>query len=161
MGIDVRLGTAQDVDVLAALLQATDRYYGDEGGRAPLDRYAVLARRALVGPDPCQVAIALLDGRAVAYATFAIVYPGDDLQGQLWLKELYSDERGRGVGDAILRFLARTATARGCTRVDWVAAVDNARGQAFYERLGARRLPRIVYRLDGERLRDLAGAGDR
>lgn len=154
----MRYGGADDAATLGALLRATDRFYEGEDGLAPAACYDELARRALVGPHPCEVALAELDGRVVAYATFAMVYPGDDLQGQLQLKELYSDVRSQGVGAAMLRFLAMTARSRGCSRVDWTADVGNVRALDFYDRLGARRMAaKVSYRLDGDRLRELAG----
>ena len=57
----------------------------------------------------------------------------------LFLKELFvaPEARGRCVGEALMRGVAREAVARGCGRVRWQVADWNEGGQRFYARLGA------------------------
>lgn len=69
---------------------------------------------------------------------------------RLFLKELYvrSSDRSAGVGRALMAWVARHAVAHGCCRIDWPVKATNARGIAFYERLGAEPLAeRLSYRL--------------
>ena len=75
------------------------------------------------------------------------------------MKDLFTVEeaRGLGIGEAIMRYLARYALDRGCGRFDWTTEDGNARAMAFYERLGARRVTdKVYYRLDGDTLAKLA-----
>jgi len=75
------------------------------------------------------------------------------------MKDLFTlaAARGRGVGHALMAFLARLALERGCGRVDRTAETDNPEALAFYDRLGARRVEEKVYfRVDGEALKALA-----
>jgi GNAT superfamily N-acetyltransferase len=55
------------------------------------------------------------------------------------LDDLYVDEdvRGRGVGTALLRAVARVSVRHGCPRLEWVTGASNAKAIGFYERMGA------------------------
>jgi ribosomal protein S18 acetylase RimI-like enzyme len=78
------------------------------------------------------------------------------------MKELYvgAAARGAGVGEALMRALARIAVARGCTRVDWSTQRDNAGALAFYGRIGAKAVEDKVYlRLDAAGIAALAREG--
>lgn len=64
-----------------------------------------------------------------------------------------SAERRAGVGQAIIRFLAQEAVARGCGRMEWAVLDWNQSAIDFYEKLGARRLADWqVYRLTRDQL---------
>jgi len=90
----------------------------------------------------------------------SLVDPMPETRRHCWLKELYvrSSQRGRGVGRALMAWVARDAVAHGCARIDWPVQAANGRGQAFYQRLGATQLvERLSYRLSGPTLSRLAG----
>ena len=77
----------------------------------------------------------------------------------LYLEDLYVRPayRGRGVGKALLRALARIAVERGCGRLEWSCLDWNKPSIAFYLSLGARPMEGwTVYRLTGDTLRQLA-----
>ena len=116
-------------------------------------------RQRVLSATSCEIALAEIDGKAVGLATFAILYPAPGPSGQLFMKDLFTlaAARGRGVGHALMTFLACLALERGCTRFDWTAETDNPEALAFYDRLGARRVEEKVYfRFDGEALKALA-----
>jgi ribosomal protein S18 acetylase RimI-like enzyme len=98
-------------------------------------------------------------GAPTGFASFAQIFPGLGTAPQVYMKELYVAKAGRGagVGEALMRALARLARARGCTRIDWTTQQDNTGARAFYERIGARVVEEKVYfRLDGAKLTELA-----
>jgi GNAT superfamily N-acetyltransferase len=65
--------------------------------------------------------------------------------------------RGRAIGKALLKHLARLALERGCGRFEWAVLDWNRPARDFYEALGARANPMWVnYRLTGEALERLA-----
>lgn len=106
------------------------------------------------------------DGRVLGLAAIALVYslvePTVDQGRQCQLKELYvrSSGRNRGVGRALMSWVAKYAADHGCCRIDWPVKASNAQGIAFYERLGAERVvDRLSYRLSGPGLEALAGEG--
>jgi GNAT superfamily N-acetyltransferase len=154
MTTDVRLATAADAEVLARLFHAVDAHYW--GAKAPArDAYLSHVKERILASRSCEIALAEENGEAVGMATFAIVYPAPNLSGQLLMKDLFTvaEVRGRGVGRALMRFLARLAVERGCTRLDWTAETDNPDALAFYDRLGARRVAqKLYYRFDGDAL---------
>ena len=81
----------------------------------------------------------------------------------LYLEDLFvrPGHRGRGIGKALLKHLARRCSAEGLGRMDWAVLDWNTPSIAFYDSLGARPVSNwIGYRLTGEPLRTLAGAGD-
>jgi ribosomal protein S18 acetylase RimI-like enzyme len=61
------------------------------------------------------------------------------------------DYRGRGIGESLLRATLAKARARGITRVELMARVDNARAIRLYERMGFLRegVKRAAMRFDG------------
>ena len=77
----------------------------------------------------------------------------------LFIKELYVAEsaRGLGVGEALMRAVARAAVAHDCAAIKWQVADWNTSARRFYERLGARPDPVWVdYALSESALRELA-----
>ncbi len=79
----------------------------------------------------------------------------------LYLEDIYvkPEHRSNGYGRAMLRHLAGMAVERGCGRVEWAVLDWNESAIQFYRTLGARPMDDwIIYRLDGDALRALAGA---
>ena len=157
-GIRIRLAGPGDAAALAELFYAVDRHYWGAAAPTPA-AMAEHVRQRVLGATSCEIALAEIDGQAVGLATFAILYPAPGPSGQLFMKDLFTlaAARGRGVGHALMAFLARLALERGCGRVDRTAETDNPEALAFYDRLGARRVEEKVYfRVDGEALKALA-----
>src|SRR6202162_230014 len=102
--------------------------------------------------------IAEVDGSPIAFALFFhnfstfLALPG------IYLEDLFvvPEHRGRGVGRALLKELARIAIERGCGRLEG-AVLDWTRDAiGCYERLGATPNSEwTVYRLTGEALAEL------
>lgn len=159
MSITVRFTGADDRETVAMLLHRVDQHYWGE--RAPtLEEMRRHVRGAVMSPESqCQVVIAEQGQAAVGLATFAIVYPAYRLAGHLHMKDLFTvdEARGLGVGEALMRFLARHAVDRGCSRFDWTTERGNPGAMAFYDRMGARRVEeKVYYRLEGAALSRLA-----
>ena len=94
-------------------------------------------------------------GFAVFFQTFStfLGVPG------MWLEDLFVDPafRRRGLGEALLAYLARIAVDRGYGRVEWSVLGWNELAIGFYRKLGARPMDDWVnYRLTGDSLRKLA-----
>ena len=68
--------------------------------------------------------------------------------------------RGKGIGQALMRHLAKLAVERKCGRFEWWVLDWNAKAIHFYESLGAEAMSDwTVYRMSGDALTRLA-AGD-
>jgi GNAT superfamily N-acetyltransferase len=90
-------------------------------------------------------------GMAVWYVTFS-TWLG---RHGIWLEDLYvsPDQRGSGLGKALLTRLAQLAVERGYGRVEWWVLDWNTPSIDFYRSLGAQ--PQdgwTVFRLDGDAL---------
>ncbi len=118
-------------------------------------------RRELFGEHPsAEVAIAELAGAPVGFALFFQSFSTFLGRPGLYLEDLFvrSEHRGQGVGQALLRHLARIARARDCGRFEWSVLDWNRDAIRFYEGLGAAALADwTVYRVTGDALERLAG----
>ena len=77
----------------------------------------------------------------------------------LYLEDLYvrQDERGKGYGRVVLKYLAWLAVSRDCGRMEWSVLDWNKAAIRFYETLGAKPTGDwTVYRLTGDELESLA-----
>ncbi|MGH7102823.1 MAG: GNAT family N-acetyltransferase [Acetobacteraceae bacterium] len=79
----------------------------------------------------------------------------------LYLEDIYvaPEHRGRGIGRAIFRHLARLAQAEGCARLEWSVLDWNEPARRFYAGLGAMPMSDwTVQRVSGPALSALASA---
>ncbi len=99
------------------------------------------------------------NGRVVGFALFFTNFSTFLAQPGLYLEDLYVKpaQRGQGIGEALLTFLARLAVQRNYGRFEWSVLDWNANAIRFYERLGATVMPDWrICRITGDALR--AGA---
>ena len=151
-------------DSLVDLLCELHAYYNDGAAIAPsLVREHLVEN--LLGPGSPQRLVVASDGEgqvsglAAISLVYSLVEAAPDKRRHCQLKELYvrSSSRGRGVGRALMAWVARHAWDNGCRRVDWPVRASNARGIAFYESLGAELvMERLSYRLNDAALQRLA-----
>jgi ribosomal protein S18 acetylase RimI-like enzyme len=99
-------------------------------------------RIALFGEGKVAEAILALDGeQTIGYAVF---YPNfATFRGQrgFYLEDIYITEnyRKKGIGETMLKYIAKLGTARGYERIDFQVLDWNAPAIRFYESLGAHR----------------------
>ena len=115
-----------------------------------------LLAKSLFGPRPyAETLLGEESGKPIGFALFFhnfstfLALPG------IYLEDLFvvPEHRGRGVGRALLKELARIAVERGCGRLEWSVLDWNRDAIGFYERLGATPNSEwTVYRLTGEAL---------
>lgn len=143
-----------DADALATLFEEMQAHYG-----APCPpRAAILADLGDLPPG-VRLIVAGCRDRIVGFASLSPLYPGPGLQKGLFLKELYvsAAERGGGVGRALMGACAAAAVAGSYGRIDFTAAVGDARLMGFYRGLGAVDDPKRAFlRLTGDALSTLA-----
>jgi len=115
---------------------------------------------ALGGPRPyAEVVFGCLDGVPVGFALFFHNFSTFLGKPGIYLEDLFvrPEARGRGVGERLLAWLARTALERGCARLDWAVLDWNEPSIGFYRRLGALAQDQWTgYRLSGAALAALA-----
>lgn len=114
----------------------------------------------LFGPRPsAEAAIAYAGDDAVGFAVWFSTYSTFLARPGLYLEDVFvlPAWRGRGIGRALLRHLARLAVARGCGRMEWSVLDWNEPAIGFYRRIGAQAMDEwTVYRLTGDALKRLA-----
>ena len=99
-------------------------------------------REALFGARPAaEVLLGFeADGTPMGFALFFENFSTFLARRGIYLEDLYvrPDQRGRGLGRALLAQLARLAVARGCGRLEWAVLDWNENAIGFYRKLGAR-----------------------
>jgi len=159
MSDDVRIESAavQDVPVILQLITALAEYE-----RLADDVEATEARLqdSLFGSTPhAEAVIARVGGEAVGFALWFHNYSTFLARPGLYLEDLFvrPEWRGRGVGGALLRQLARIAVERGCGRMEWSVLDRNDQAIGFYRSIGAQGMDGwTVNRLAGDALGRLA-----
>lgn len=132
-----------DAPLLVPLLTAL---YDHDVPEAPAPTRDVVDRHIalLLAPDtPHRLAIAWNENAcAVGLAAVARFVSISDPRPNRWiqmeLKELFvmAEFRSAGLGQLLIGWIEEQARAMGACRIDWHVKKDNARGIAFYERLG-------------------------
>jgi ribosomal protein S18 acetylase RimI-like enzyme len=156
--------TADQQESLVDLLCDLYRHYHDN---AEVERASVrdhLLHNLLAPDSPLRLVVAEDEAHtAVGFVAFALLYslvdPTPAHRRQCMVKELYvrADSRGRGVGRALMAWVAGYAAEQGCGRIDWHVRDSNRGGIAFYTSLGAQRVGnRLSYRLDRTAMERLA-----
>ena len=110
----------------------------------------------ILGADSGVMLVVASDAsRAIGLASISLLYPAPKEQGQLFMKELYvvSDRRAKGIGQAIMRWVAGYAIQKNCIRFDWTVDATNPKAIEFYRELGATRVEdKLYYRFSGDQL---------
>ena len=121
-------------------------------------------QNALFGPTPALFGLVAEDPErnVVGYALYFLNFSTWEGVHGIYLEDLYvrPDQRGSGLGRALLTGLATIAEERGYARVEWSVLDWNAPSIAFYRSLGAEPMDGwTVFRLTGPALRRAAEIG--
>jgi len=140
-GFAIRAATPADVAAIVRLIH----------GLAEFEKLTHLVRVTpeslaphLFGARPvAEAVIAERAGRVVAFALFFTNFSTFLAQPGLYLEDLFvdPDERGRGIGEALLTRLAQLAVERDYGRFEWSVLDWNEHAIRFYERMGATVMP--------------------
>jgi GNAT superfamily N-acetyltransferase len=119
----------------------------------------------LFGERPYAEAIlARYDDEPVGYALYFHSYSTFLGGPGLYLEDLFVRPavRGKGIGKALLAFVAGVATERTCGRLEWSVLNWNEPAIGFYKSLGAKPMDKwTIYRMTGEPLTRLASQSNR
>ena len=153
----VRIAEPDDIPlILVFIRQLAEHVNQSEAVVADEDQL----RKTLFGTrHVAEVVIASFDGEPAGFALFVHNYSTFLGQPGVFVEDLYvvPARRGRGIGRAVLSFIAGIAVDRGCGRLEWAVHDWNQPAIRFYERLGAQALAEwTVYRISGDALEELA-----
>lgn len=99
---------------------------------------------AMFGSDAVVEGLIALDGeRAIGYALFFPNFSSFRGHRGFYIDDIYInvDYRGKGIGERMLKQIARMAKKRGFERIDFLVLEWNTPAVKFYEKLGALRDP--------------------
>lgn len=136
--IAIRPATALDVPLILELIRALAEY---EKLSSEVVATEDLLERHLFGPTPrAEVRIAELDGQAVGFSLFFHNFSTFLAKPGIYLEDVFVRPafRGRGVGRALLRDLAKIALQRDCARLEWAVLDWNEPALQFYQEIGAK-----------------------
>ncbi len=163
--IAIREARASDVPTILALVRELaiyekepdavvareEDFLRDGFGASP--KFHVLLAEHAAGPHRDQ------RGDVCGFAFYFFGYSTWEGRPVLALEDLFvrPEQRGNGVGRALMQRLARIALGANCTRFEWRVLDWNAPAKAFYEKLGAKVLSTWEpVRIEGEALARLA-----
>ena len=118
-----------------------------------------LLTKWLFEKEEAEVLLGSCGGKTVGFALFFHNFSTFLGRGGIYLEDLYvcPEYRGRGYGKAFLMQLAAVAVERGCGRLEWWCLDWNKPSIDFYLGMGAKAMSDwTVYRIDGERLQEMA-----
>lgn len=101
----------------------------------------------------CECTLAYYEDKPVGFALYFSNFSTFIGRAGMYLEDLFVDPemRGKGIGKALICFVAALARSRGCQRMEWSCLDWNQPSIAFYKSLGAASWTEwTVYRLSGE-----------
>jgi GNAT superfamily N-acetyltransferase len=151
--LKIRRAKKEDVPLILGFIKELAEYE-----RLPHEVVAneAILRETLFGERPyAEVMIAYYDGQPVGYALFFHSFSTFLGRPGIYLEDVYvrPPMRGKGIGKALLVYLAQLAKERKCGRLEWAVLNWNEPSIAFYKKLGAMPMSEwTVYRLSGTAL---------
>lgn len=139
--VTIRAATPADVPTVFQLILALAEYekltHEVTGSPAELEQ-ALFGDRIYA-----EAVLAEYDEQAVGFALFFYNFSTFLTKPGLYLEDLFvlPEFRRRGIGQALLRYLAQRAIDQGCGRFEWSVLDWNEPAIAFYQRMGADVLP--------------------
>ncbi|MCP3925445.1 MAG: GNAT family N-acetyltransferase [Desulfobacterales bacterium] len=103
--------------------------------------------------------ISYIDGVAVGFAVYFLNYSTWLGKNGIYLEDLYvtPEHRGSGAGVKLIKHIAKIAVENDCGRFEWSVLDWNEPAIDFYNSIGATPQDEwIIYRLDGQALKDFA-----
>ena len=156
----IRHATREDIPVLLSMIRELAEF--EELLHIMQATEAELAEELFGGPRVAEALLAELAGEVVGFAVFFHNFSTFMGRKGLYLEDLYvrPHARRRGVGRALITFVAKIAVERRCGRFEWSVLDWNTRAIDFYRSLGAVALDDwTVQRVTGEALERLAKQG--
>jgi len=156
-GFSLRPAAPTDVATLLRLIRALADYerLADQVRATEAD----LATALFESPPRAGALIAEIADEAVGFALWFYTFSTFTGRPGLYLEDIYvaPAHRGRGIGRAVFRHLARLAEAEGCARLEWAVLDWNTPARRFYAALGAEPMSEwTVQRISGPELARLA-----
>jgi GNAT superfamily N-acetyltransferase len=152
--ISLRRGTEADAELLLEFIRALAEYE-----HLLVTSTAETLRQDVFLDKRAEVIFAEIAGQPVGVALFFFTYSTFSGRKVIYVEDIFVKEsfRGQGVGQELMRYIARLAVEQNCDRLDWAVLSWNKPSHDFYKKLGAVPLQGWDrYLLFGDALRKLA-----
>lgn len=157
MALTIRKATRQDAPTILALVRALAEY---ERAADQVQARLEDVERDGFGEHPFfECLLAERHAQAVGMALYFFTWSTWTGRPTLYLEDLFvlPEQRGGGIGGALLAACAAIAARKGCPRFEWAVLDWNQPARDFYHRLGAyHKEDWLPYRLEGTALAELA-----
>jgi GNAT superfamily N-acetyltransferase len=144
----IRAVERADFDQWLPLWQGYNAFYGRSGDTAlPGDITLMTWARFFDAYEPMHALVAESHGRLVGLAHYLFHRTTIRIEPTCYLQDLFTvaEQRGTGVGRALISAVFEQARLAGCARVYWLTHESNATAMKLYDRL-ARLSGFVVYR---------------
>ena len=158
MPLRLRHATSQDAEVIYKFIVDLALYEREPD--AVKTSPDVLRRQLRDEHPPFRCVIAEVDNEPCGFALYFHNYSTWRGSAGIYLEDLFVDPtyRGQGIGQALLKFLAKATVSTGGHRLEWSVLDWNESAIQFYRQLGAYPMNEwTTWRLTDSELADLAG----
>lgn len=149
MADDIRIEavSAEQYEALVPMIAAYQGFYEADDIRD--DRNRKFFRRFIAPSDDGMLIAAWRGEELVGYTCLYWTFSSVQAIETVLMNDLYVDSsaRGEGVGRALIEAAADVARERGCSRLEWSTAPDNATAQRLYDTFGAEKSTWLEYQL--------------
>jgi len=155
MRVEVRAAAPADVPLLLGFIRDMAAYEKLTASVTGEDLHESL----FAEPPAAHALLVFADGAPAGYVTYFFSFSSMRGRRALWLEDLFiaPDFRGKGLGQALMAYLARLALQHRCVRFEWIVLDWNTPAIEFYKRLGAQILAEWrICRLDEAQLPGVA-----
>lgn len=151
-GFSIQVVTEADLPDLLPLMRAYCDFYGTRPADAAL---LALCRALLANPMREGIQLIARDSSRDAAGFATIFWTWSTIRAARIgvMNDLFVVPAARGtkLADRLIRACVERCALNGARRIEWRTAPDNARAQAVYDRLGARRESWLDYAIDVDR----------
>ena len=151
-----RFAERSDCAIILGFIRELAKYEHLENDVVATDK---MLEEWLFDKNTAEVLLAIVDNQEVGFALFFSNFSTFLGRAGMYLEDIFilSEYRGRGIGTAMFRKLARLAVERGYGRFEWACLDWNTPSIKFYRALGAEPVEGwTTFRLAGDSLTGLA-----
>lgn len=135
-----------------------DAYYRPGEVLPAPEAYAAMAEATIKTQEGTRFVLCFASDEPAGLGCFAVLRPGRDLKGLIFVKDLFvrAEMRGKGLGRAMMQFIAEFALAHGIGRIDLATDIANEGARGLYEALGGVVRPAVYFSFPESALEELA-----
>lgn len=154
---EIKKVTASDIPLLLSFIKELAEY--EKLSHEVVATEEILRESLFAGNSHTEAVIGYFDQQPVAFAIYYYNFSSFIGRAGMYLEDIYVREnmRGKGLGEKMLRHVAKIAKEKNSGSLKWSVLNWNTRAIQFYQRMGAKAMEEwTVYRVNGETLDRLA-----